>query len=119
MIHHQMHMKLLGSKFGFKMCYDYIKQNDGVVFVEMNYSERYQPVPMHEIQSENFAKDANVLMEIQIVSLQENNLSQQTVSYSHLSDKKPHIAATTFQNTIQMLNDLKERGNLTPMAVTI
>ncbi len=37
----------------------------------------------------------------------------QVVSYSHLSDDKPQIAATTFQNTIDMLNDLKERGNLT------
>jgi hypothetical protein len=35
------------------------------------------------------------------------------VSYSHLSDEKPQIAATTFQNTIDMLNDLKERGDLT------
>ena len=39
-------------------------------------------------------------------------MSRQTVSYSHLSDKKPQIAATTFQNTFQMLNDLKERGHL-------
>ena len=32
--------------------------------------------------------------------------------YTHLSNKKPQIAATTFQNTIQMLNYLKEQGNL-------
>ncbi len=35
------------------------------------------------------------------------------VSYSHLSNEKPQIAATTFQNTIDMLNDLKKRGDLT------
>ena len=67
---------------------------------------------MHEIQLENFAKDADVSMEIRIVSFQDTNMSRQTLSYSHLSDKKPQIAATSFQNTIQMLNDLKERGNL-------
>ena len=94
------------------MCNDHFKQNDGVIVVEMDYSERYQPVPMHEIQLENFAKDADVSMEIRIVSFQDTNMSRQTLSYSHLSDKKPQIAATSFQNTIQMLNDLKERGNL-------
>ncbi len=35
------------------------------------------------------------------------------MSYSHLSDEKPQIAETTFQNTIDMLNNLKERGDLT------
>jgi hypothetical protein len=103
--------------FGFQIwcqdVYDHFNQNNGVVVVEMNYSERYQPVPMRKIQLENFAKDADVSMEIQNVSLQDNNKSQQMVSYSHLSNKKPQIAATTFQNTIQMLNNLKERGNLT------
>ena len=93
-------------------CIDHFKQNDGVIVVEMDYSERYQPVPMREIQSENFAKDVDVSMEIRIVSFQDTNMSRQTLSYSHLSDEKPQIAATTFQNTIQMLNDLKERGNL-------
>ena len=94
------------------MCYDHFNQNHGVIVVEMDYSERYQPVPMREIQLENFAKDADVSMEIRIVSLQENDLSRQTVSYTHLSNEKPQIAATAFQNTIQMLNDLQVRGNL-------
>ena len=71
------------------MCYDHYKQNNGVLVIEMDYSERYQPVPMREIQLENFAKDADVSMEIRIVSFQANDMSQQTVSYSHLSDKKP------------------------------
>jgi hypothetical protein len=39
-------------------------------------------------------------------------LSRRIISYSHLSDKKPQIAATTFQNTIDMMNDLKERGEV-------
>ncbi len=112
MFQHQMHMKLLGSKFGVRMCYDHYKRNDGVFAVKMDYSERYQPVQLREIQLEIFAKDADVLMEIRIVSFQENNMSRQTVSYSRLSDKKPQLAATTFQNTSQMINDLKERDNL-------
>ncbi len=35
------------------------------------------------------------------------------MSYSHLSDDKPQIVATKLQNSINMLNDLKQRGNLT------
>jgi hypothetical protein len=31
MFQHHMHFKLLGSKFGVRMCYDHFKQNDGVV----------------------------------------------------------------------------------------
>ena len=49
MFQHQMHVKLVGSKFGVSMCYDQFNNNDGVVVVEMDYSERYQPVPMREI----------------------------------------------------------------------
>jgi hypothetical protein len=46
MFQHQMHVKLLGSKFGVRMCYNHFQQNDGViVVVEMDYSERYQPIP--------------------------------------------------------------------------
>ena len=67
---------------------------------------------MREIQSENFGKDADVSMEIRIVSFQDTDMSWRVVSYSHLSDKKPQIAATTFQNTIDMLNDLKEKGDV-------
>jgi hypothetical protein len=97
---HQMHMKLLGSKFGVRMCNHYFQNNDGVLVAKMDYSKRYQPVPMRKIQSENFGKDTDVLMEIRIVSFQDTDMSQHVVSYSHLSDEKPQIVATTFQNTI-------------------
>ena len=53
------------------MCYDYWKETDGAIVMGLDYSERYQPVPMRENQSENFAKDSDVSMEIQIVSYQE------------------------------------------------
>ena len=94
------------------MCYDHFQQNNSVVIKEMNYSERYQPTPMREIKSENFGKDADVLMEIRIVSFQDADMSKRVVSYSRLSDENPQIAATTFQNTIDMLDDLKERGEV-------
>ena len=51
-------------------------------------------------------------MEIRIVSFQGIDMSRCVVSYSHPSDQKPQIAATTFQNTIDMLNDLKEKGDV-------
>ncbi len=78
----------------------------------MDYSERYQPIPMQEIQSENFAKDADMSMEIRIVTFQGKYFVRRVVSYSHLSDEKSQIAATTFQNTFQMLDDLIERADL-------
>jgi hypothetical protein len=112
MFQHQMHVKLLGSKFGVRMCYNHFQQNGGVLVAEMDYSKRYQTVPMCEIQSKNFGKDTNVLMEICIVSFQGTAMSRRVVSYSHLSDKKPQIAANTFQNSFDMLNDLKEKGEV-------
>jgi hypothetical protein len=77
MFQHQIHAKLLGSKFGKRMCYNQFKQNDGVIVAEMDYSERYQPIPMpvREMQSENLEKDADVSMEIRIVSLQDKDMS--------------------------------------------
>ena len=74
-----MHVKLLGSKFGVRMCYDYFQQNNRVLVAEMDYSERYQPIPMREIQSENFGKDADVSMEICIISIQGTDMSRHVV----------------------------------------
>ncbi len=51
-------------------------------------------------------------MEICIVSFQGIDMSRCIVSYSHPLDQKPQIVATTFQNTIDMLNDLKEKGDV-------
>ena len=67
---------------------------------------------MREIQSENFGKDTDVSIEICIVSIQGTDMSQRVISYSHLSDEKPQIVVTTFRNTIDMLNDLKEKGEV-------
>jgi hypothetical protein len=61
---HAMHVKLLGSRFCMNMIYDYAANDDGIIVCEMDYPERYQPVPLHEIQSENFGKDKDVSMEI-------------------------------------------------------
>jgi hypothetical protein len=66
MFQHQMHMKLLDSKFNVRMCYDHFQQNDGVILAEMDYSERSQPMSMWEIQLENFGKDSDVSIEIQL-----------------------------------------------------
>jgi hypothetical protein len=75
----QMQVKLLGSKFGVRMCYDYFQQNNRVLVAEMDYSERYQPIPMREIQSENFGKDADVSMKICIISIQGTDMSRHVV----------------------------------------
>ena len=81
------------------------------IVTEMDYSEKYQPSPNREMQSEHFGKDADVSMEIRIVSFQDAEKARRVVSYSHISDEKPQIAATTFQNTINMLNDLRREEN--------
>ncbi len=35
MFQHQIHVKLLGSKFGVRMCYNYFQQKDGVLVAEI------------------------------------------------------------------------------------
>ncbi len=113
------HVRLLGSRFFMKMIYDYAATNDGIVVCEMDYSEHYQPVPMREIQSENFGKDDNVSMEIRIVTYNGRfngpnaALTQHVISYAHLLDDKPQIAVTTFINTEQMFEDIYQRQELT------
>ncbi len=73
---------------------------------------------MHEIQSENFGKDADVSMEIRIVTYTgkfegpNSGRTQKVISDAHLSDEKSQIAATTFVNTVQMLDDIHQRGEL-------
>jgi hypothetical protein len=50
MYSHIAHVKVLGSKFGSQICYDYWKETDGIIMMDLDYSEQYQPVPMWEIQ---------------------------------------------------------------------
>ena len=75
------------------------------------------PFLMCEIQSENFGKDNNVLMEIQIVTNKGRfngpnaTLTQHVISYAHLLDDKPQIAVTTFINTEQSLKTFIEDRN--------
>ena len=102
MFQHQVHVKLLGSKFGVRMCYDHFKQNDGVIVVEMDYSERYQPVPMREIQSENFAKDADVSMEIRIVSFQDTNMSRRHQKQHHV----PYSLTISINGTFLLIHGI-------------
>jgi hypothetical protein len=119
MLFHSTHVKLLGSRFCMSMIYDYAATTDGLIVCEMDYSERYQPVPMREIQSENFGKDEDVSMEIRIVTYTgrfdrpNSALTKRVISYRHISDKKPQIAATTFANTEQMFEDIHRRQELT------
>jgi hypothetical protein len=88
------------------MCYNHFKQSDGVIVAEMDYSKRYQSIPMHEIQSEFFGKDADVSMEICILLLQDKDMSQQVVSYSHVSNENH----TDSSNYIPKYNRYAERS---------
>ena len=112
MFFHVTHVRLLGSRFCMKMIYNYAATNDGIVVCEMDYSECYQPIPMHEIQSIVFGMDNNVSTEIRIVTYKERlngpnaALTQRVISYAHLSDNRPQIAVTTFINMEQMFEDI-------------
>jgi hypothetical protein len=74
MFQHQMHVNLLESKFGVRICYNHFKHHDGVMVLEMDYSKRYQSTPMGEIQSENFGRDADVSIKIGTVSFQDKDV---------------------------------------------
>ncbi len=125
MFFHVTHVRLLGSRFCMKMIYSYATTNDGIIVCEMDYSDRYRPIPMREIQSENFGKDDNVSMEIRIVTYKERfngpnaALTQRVISYAHLPDDRPQIAVTTFINMEQMFEDIYRRHELTENAYTI
>jgi hypothetical protein len=101
------------------MIYDYAATTDGLIVCEMDYSEHYQPVPMREIQSENFGKDEDISMEIRIVTYTGRfdgpnlALTKRAILYGHISDKRPEITASTFVNTEQMFEDIHRRQELT------
>ena len=74
---------------------------------------------MREIQSKNFGKDKDVSLEIGIVTYYgrfdgpNSTFTRCVISYVHISDKKPQVAATTFVNTEQMFEDIHRRMELT------
>jgi len=113
MYFHVTHVKLLGTEFCSKKAYDFAEAFH-CLLMEIDYSEKYQPVYMREIQSENFGKDADVSMEIRIATYAarfngpESEPERRTISYCCLSDEKPQIAATTLENTMMMLHDIFE-----------
>jgi hypothetical protein len=92
MFYHATHVKLLGSRFCMSMIYDYARTTDGLTVCEMDYFERYQPVPMRKIQSENFEKDKDISMEIRIVTYTgrfdgtNSALTRWVILYGHISD---------------------------------
>ena len=118
MFRHKVHIKLLGSNFAMKMMYDFSEQNKNVLVCKTDYSEKYQPTYMGEIQSEHFGKDDNVSMEIRIVTYNgkfdgpESGASRRVLSYIVLSADKPQIAATSFVNTQLMIEDIMLRKEL-------
>jgi hypothetical protein len=93
MLFHTTHAKLLGSRFCMSMVYDYAATTDGLIVREMDYSKRYQPVPMHKTQSANFVKDKDVSMEIKIIiytgRFDEPNLAltKRIILYGNISNK--------------------------------
>ena len=99
--------------------YDYAATNNEIIVCEMDYSERCQPIPMHGVQSENFGKDKDVSMEIQIVTYigrfdgANAARTKRVISYTHLLDEKPQIAVATFFNTEQMFEDIHQRLEMT------
>ena len=89
MYRHVTHVRLLRSRFATKMIYDYCNSKYDVLVMVMDYLERYQPVPMRKIQSENFGKDADASMEIRIVTYTgkfdgpNSGRTNKVISYAH------------------------------------
>ena len=119
MFFHSTHVLLLGTKFCGRMVYKLASEIDGTLVLELDYSEKYQPVPMREIQSEHFGKDASLSIEIAIATYtawfegKDKPASRKTISYGHLSDQKIQVAATTNANLYNLLDDIFAEDNLT------
>ena len=100
------------------MVYNFAMDKDGTLVLELNYSEKYQPVPMREIQSEFFAKDASLSIDITIATYTakfdgvNNPTSRKTISYGHLSDQKTQVAATIMANLDNLLEDIIDRKEI-------
>ncbi len=124
MLFHSTHVKLLGSRFCMSMVHDYAATTDGLIVCEMDYSERYQPMSMHKIQSENFGKDKDVSMEIRIVTYTgrfdgpNSALTKQVILYGHISDEKLQIAATTLFEDIHHRQELTEKNYFLIILIT-
>ena len=116
MLHHTVHVKLLGSRKCGQMCRDFVLNDSGAVLMEEDYAEKYQGTPNGEIQSEHFGKDASVSMEMRIVNFHGKNGSEKgrrhrTITYAVLSDEQAQNSSTTYQNLKLVLDDLISTRN--------
>ena len=80
---------------------------DTHILTNRDHSERYQPSPDGEFQTEHFAKEQSLSME-GCATYYHNQLTgkNQLTFYSHLSDEKRQDAGTVGANTRSMLKDL-------------
>ena len=97
MYHHKFYVNQLSATLWTEMYYAFFHHYPGVRVWEVDYSEKYQLLPMREFQSENFGKDTDVLMEIRIVSLQKIDSHDSQPSQSNEKSKDD---ATRLQNIL-------------------
>ena len=105
---HKFHRTFLGQGMALKMITDYASENaKTAILTNQDHSERYQPEPDGEFQSQHFGKYQSLSME-GYATTYFNHMKQKTVTnfYSVLSDEKRQDAGTVAQNIRMVLHDL-------------
>ncbi|KAL7554297.1 hypothetical protein ACHAWF_018122 [Thalassiosira exigua] len=105
---HRWHRIFLGKDVALKMFREHVINNPGThLLTNRDHSERYQPSPDGEFQTEHFAKEMSLSME-GCVAHYRNQISgiDQITFYSHLSYEKRQDAGIVAENIRQILIDL-------------
>ena len=105
---HRFHRIFLGTKVALKMIRKY---NKDMVFrtlmIQSDYSEKYQPQPDGQFQSQYFDKHGSVSMEGHAATYYNEAKEKFVLNfYSALSDEKRQDAGTTAENIQKMLEDI-------------
>ncbi len=105
---HRWHRIFLGTDGALKMFRNHLLANPGThMLTNRDHSERYQPSPDGEFQTEHFAKHQSLSMEgCAAYYCNIKTGKDQLTFYSHLSDEKRQDAGTVASNIRSMLRDL-------------
>lgn len=118
---HRFHRTFLGTKVALKKIREYNENTPESIMIQSDYTEKYQPQPDGQFQSQYFDRNASLSAEGHAVTYYDVKKAERVLNfYAALSDEKRQDGGTTAENMSRMLADLfLERKEIVMKAVRL
>jgi len=112
-LYHCFLIVMCGTRVAGKMAETVVRSNDHMLLARADHTERYQPSPNGELQSEGLGQEDSVSIEGRSLLIKAVGTDEfKKVLYAHCSDDKHQNAATVMLNILYMLDDIDKRKEM-------